>query len=242
MKTARAALPVPPATLHRPAAQRLQQLPIEPPKAAEARPPVCCCNALPTLFLLPFVGPASWPRRRSPFLPMSLLQTGDTYGATLMALDPFNGQLSDDGRGEHVFLTRVKRLVDIFLLRPVPLEVLRQAPSKELVDDTFRLMRLEQTYWKTLLATGGVLDTFEGDLIALHRRMESFKLSNPVEAAGACWEAGLVHVRLLLSRFGELRVVPLAAVQCLSCGSISPPAIADQTGTLCPACCPAVGT
>ena len=138
----------------------------------------------------------------------------------LIELSGFNGKGSDDGRGEHVFLTRLRALSGVFLTQKINPSVLQNKPSKALLNDTRRLLKLEQTYWKELNQKDGPIDEFEDQLKSLEAKMAAYKSKeNVVDAA---WEEGLAHTRRLIGRLPELREIPGDARECTECWGIYP--------------------
>ena len=146
--------------------------------------------------------------------------------------------MSDDGRGEHVFLTRAGRLGDVFLTRSIHSDVLQQKPSDPLLQDTKRLLALEKTYLIELNRRGGIVDQIVTDLKMLHSRMDLYALSTPSTQLDATWVSGLAHLKTLETRVVELRDIPLDAVSCHSCGGLYPPVPECEhlTHKLCAAC------
>ena len=138
----------------------------------------------------------------------------------LLELSGFNGKGSDDGRGEHVFLTRLRSLAGVFLTQKINPSVLQNKPSNDLLDDTRRLLKLEQTYWKELNQKDGPIDVFELQLTSLEAKMAAYESEeNVVDEA---WGEGLAHARLLIRRLPELREIPGDARKCTECCGIYP--------------------
>jgi hypothetical protein len=162
---------------------------------------------------------------------------GDTYKRVLIDLAPFNGSYSDDGRGEHVFLTRVGRLADVFLTRKIHADVLQQKPSKLLLQDTKRLLALERAYLLSLNEPGGIVDQMTADFNMLLTRMELYRVSVPSIGHDSVWVEGLAHLKTLIGRVGELRVIPRATITCACCGGLYPPAVeGEEASKLCEPC------